>query len=245
MHGRRIELQGAFNFRDLGGVAAGDTVVATGRVFRSDALHRLTPSDVEALEGLGIARVFDLRSPSELARDGIGDFPVGKHVHAPLVEQTLNPFDPTIDWQRIDLAERYVEMLVIGGDAIRVVFEAASEGEPIVFHCTGGKDRTGVVAALLLRALGVSDEDIVADYAVSEGYMRAALDAHRRELLARRFAPDVIAYLTSSPPQRMRAMLRELDRRWGSAAGYLSEIGVGEDLLARLTRCLLRSERRS
>jgi len=240
MHGRRIELQGAFNFRDLGGIAVGERSVATGRVFRADALHRLTVADRAALEPLAIARVFDLRSLTELSRDGAGEFSAGRHVHVPLVEQTLNPFDPAIDWARIDLKERYVEMLLVGGAAIRAIFEGAAEGRPIVFHCTGGKDRTGVVAAVLLRALGVADTAIVEDYALSEKYMRDALYAHRRELLARRFAPDVVAYLTSSPPQRMRAMLRELDRRWGSIAGYLADIGVEDDLVARLRECLLR-----
>jgi protein-tyrosine phosphatase len=242
MHGRRIELQGAYNFRDVGDLRAGDKVVVTGRVFRSDALHRLTPADVAVLEPLGIAHVFDLRSASEVGRDGIGAFCESRHVHVPLVERTLNPFDPEIDWTRVDLRERYVEMLVMGGAAIRAVLEAAAsnDGGAIVFHCAGGKDRTGVVAAVLLRALGVDDGAIVDDYALSERYMRSALDAYRRDLLAKRFAPDVVSYLTSSPPERMRATLRELDRRWGSTAGYLAGIGVDDDLVARLKVCLLR-----
>jgi protein-tyrosine phosphatase len=241
MHGRRIDLQGAFNFRDLGGLGAGEALVTTARVYRSDALHRLTPRDLAVLEPLGIGRVFDLRSPAEVARDGIGEFAAGRHVHVPLVEQTLNPFDPAIDWAQIDLRERYLEMLAVGGAAIRTVLEAAADDAgAIVFHCTGGKDRTGVVAAVLLRALGVDDDAIVEDYALSERYLRSALDAHRRDLLAKRFAPDVVAYLTSSPPERMRVMLRELDRRWGSTGAYLASIGAGEELIARLKACLLR-----
>jgi protein-tyrosine phosphatase len=242
MDDRRVELQGAFNFRDLGGVpTARGKLVARGCVFRSDALHRLTAADASMLASMGIARVFDLRSPSELRKEGIGEFCRARHVHVPLVQETLSAFDPDIDWARVDLGKRYVEMLTVGGDTIRTVFEAASDGGgPIVFHCTAGKDRTGVVAALFQRALGVPDETIVADYALSEIYLRTALDAYRRSLLERRFAPDVVAYLTSSPPERMRATLRELDRRWGSTASYLEAIGVGEDVIERLADCLLR-----
>jgi protein-tyrosine phosphatase len=200
----------------------------------------LTPFDAETLERIGIARVFDLRSPDEVVKDGVGDFCRPRHVHVPLVQRTLSPFDPDIEWDRIDLDKRYLEMLAVGGDAIRTIFNAAAQDAPIVFHCSGGKDRTGVVAALLLRVLGVDDHAIIEDYALSEEYMRAALEPYRRQLLERRFAPDVVAYLTSSPPQRMRATLRELDRQWGSTTGYLETIGVGDDAIAQLKDCLLR-----
>jgi protein-tyrosine phosphatase len=242
MSDRRVELQGAFNFRDVGGVrTARGSMVVCGRVFRSDALHRLTSGDAAILERIGIARVFDLRSPEELRKEGIGNFCQSRHVHVPLVQQSLSPFDPGIDWAQVDLRGRYVEMLELGGEAIRVIFEAVGEhAAPIVFHCAGGKDRTGVVAAVLLRTLGVPDGAIVEDYALSETYLRTALEPYRRELLERRFAPDVVAYLTSSPPQRMRATLRELDMRWGSTEAYLHAIGVGDDVVARLKECLLR-----
>jgi protein-tyrosine phosphatase len=242
MRERRVELQGAFNFRDLGGLATVQgATVSLGRVFRSDALHRLTAADAAVLEGLGIARVFDLRSRRELQQDGIGDFVGVRHIHAPLVEVTLSPFDPEIDWGRVDLRTRYVEMLELGGTAIRMVIEATTDEDgPLVFHCTGGKDRTGVVAAVLLRALGVSDETIVEDYALSEVYLRSFLDDFRRDLVRQRFAPEVVGYLTSSPPERMRATLRELDRRWGSTEAYLAWIGVGPHTVERLRAGLLR-----
>jgi len=109
-----------------------------------------------------------------------------------------------------------------------------------VFHCTGGKDRTGVVAAVLLRALGVGDDEIVADYALSATFLEPRLREHRRTLARRKLAPDVIAYLTSSPPGRMVAMLRELDRRWGSTETYLQSIGVGDALVGRVRERLVR-----
>ena len=242
MGGRRIELQGAFNFRDLGGHRGRyGTTVVEGRLFRSDGLHRLLPADVLRLEPLAIGRVFDLRSDAELAKDGIGDFARSRHVHVPLVAVTLSPFDPEIDWGRINLQERYVEMLETGGHAIRAVIEAAAElpCAPLVFHCTGGKDRTGVVAAVVLRTLGVGDDDIVADYACSQEYLREFLAGVRDELLRRGLSQEAIAYLTSSPPERMRRTLRELDRRWGSVERYLDWIGVDEATVDRLRENLL------
>lgn len=242
MRGCRIELQGARNFRDIGGCATvSGTRVAAGRVYRSDALHRLTPDDAAVLERLGITRVVDLRSGAEVTKEGVGDFAGARHLHVPLVEVSLSPYDPSLDWERIDLEDRYVEMLATGGRAIRAVLESAAEpGACVVFHCTAGKDRTGVVAAVLLRALGVCDEDVVADYAASEVHLRDVFERWRAELASKRLPPDAVAYLTSSPPRRMRRMLAELDRRWGSTQAYLAAIGVDAERLEALRASLLR-----
>jgi len=240
VHPRSVTLKGVFNLRDLGGLATREgRKVRPGRVFRSDALHRIDQDDAEHLASLGIRRIFDLRCDSEVLRDVSVSVGGADRVHVPLVAVTLSPFDPDIDWRRIDLRERYVEMLAVGGDAIRAVLHAAADGAPILFHCTAGKDRTGVVAAVLLRALEVPDEEIIADYALSEDNLRAFLCTLREDLVRRGMAPDAIDYLTSSPPERMRRTLRELDRRWGSTEEYLRWIGVDEDAVDRLRVSLL------
>ena len=247
MVSQRIALEGAFNFRDLGGVrTAGGAVLGTGRVFRSDGLHRLTGADVTMLRGLGVEQVFDLRSHAEVERDGFGDFS-GTHarcVHAPLVEVSLNPFEPREDWKALDLRNRYVEMLAEGGAVIRRILEtlaaAGAAGAPVtVFHCTGGKDRTGVVTAVLLRALGVDDSVIVDDYAVSETHLAVAIARFRDAFEEQGLSEEVITYLTSSPPERMEQTLGALDRRWGSTREYLDHIGVGEDVVVTLRANLL------
>jgi protein tyrosine/serine phosphatase len=230
---RRIRLENAFNFRDVGGVAVADGGrVRRGRVYRSDGLHRVAAGDIEVLARLGIADVFDLRSDSELARDGLGPF-VGEHArhhHVPLVKRSLSPFDREIDWRTVNLRDRYVEMLEEGGPSIRAIFDALAESRdaPIVFHCSGGKDRTGVVAALVQRTLGVSDDVVIDDYAISERHLRTAATDPRSGLDGLGLDEAAIAYLTSSPPERMRYTLAELDRRWGSTSGYLRSIGVTE-----------------
>jgi protein-tyrosine phosphatase len=239
MTGRRFEFENIYNFREMGGFAvSGGQTVRQGRVYRSDALHRVGPRDLKDLEALGIASVFDLRSSRELADDGLGEFAgtEDRHFHVPLVPVTLSPFDPEIDWENTDLQSRYIEMLEVGGDAIRTVFEAlaASDAEPAVFHCTGGKDRTGVVAALLLRELGVDDDVIVEDYSRSQGYLDPVVRKYRTELERRSIRPDLVAYLTSSPPGRMRFTLKELDRRWGSTRQYLESVGLNASVLRAL-----------
>ncbi|NQY91925.1 MAG: tyrosine-protein phosphatase [Deltaproteobacteria bacterium] len=230
MHNKPLALDGAFNFRDIGGYStASGQSVRRSIVYRADTLHRLSDSDARVLEGLGIARVVDLRSDLELQRDGVGVFVEGRgiHVHAPLVEVSLSPFDSDIDWGQVDLRERYIEMLEVGTAALREVFESvAADRVPLVFHCTGGKDRTGVVAALLLRTLGVSDAVIEQDYSASERYLAPVISKHRGALEGEGLADDVIAYLCSSPASRMRYTLEQLDRRWGSTESYLLQAGV-------------------
>jgi len=244
---QRLELAGAFNFRDVAGFSMEPGLrMRRGRVFRSDALHRLTPDDVVRLEELGIGRVFDLRSTAELDMDGLGPFAsaAGRHVHVPLVEVSLSPFDPLIDWSRIDLQSRYVEMLREGAVSIRAILSELAGPAPqaTVVHCTGGKDRTGVVVAVLLRALGVADDEIVADYAISEVYLRALTESYRSELEQSAIGVEAVAYLTSSPPERMRFLLSEMDRIWGSTTGYLEWIGVDRALVERLCVNLLAPE---
>jgi protein tyrosine/serine phosphatase len=238
-----IPLQGAVNFRDLGGhrTAAGARVVR-GQVYRADALHRLGAADAPVLDPLGIEIVFDLRSQTELDNDGVGEFvSARRHVHVPLVQVSLSPFDAELDWLQMDLQERYVEMLREGGGTIRQVVEwlANPDAGVCVFHCTGGKDRTGVVAAVILRTLGVPEEDVIADYAVSEKNLRTILESYRGELESRGLDDKAVAYLTSSPPDRMRHTLAELDRLWGSAPRYLESIGVARDIVDAMRRRLL------
>ncbi len=242
---RHIPLEGAYNFRDLGGLRATDgRQVRTRRVYRSDRLTGLTDDDRALLEDLGIGRVFDLRSDLELADHGAGQFSTERqrHRHVPLVSISLSLTDPRIDWSKVDLGTRYLEMMVEGRDVIREIFEhiAAPDEAATLFHCTGGKDRTGVVAAVLLRALGVDDETIVADYAVSEKYLASFVEASRELMEREGFDPQIVLYLCGSPAERMVKMLADLDARWGSTRGYLEWAGVGTKTVEALRAKLLR-----
>lgn len=244
MTSTRIALEGAYNFRDFGGLAARDgRRIPPRRVFRSDRLTRLSAADRDLLESYGIDRVFDLRSDLELSQDGAGDFATAadRHRHLPLVKVSLSITDSRIDWAKVDLQNRYLEMLDEGGPVIREVFEhlAADQAAATVFHCTGGKDRTGVLAAVLLRTLGVDDETIVEDYAVSETYLAPFVEASREMMEKEGFDPQLVLYLCGSPAARMRKMLADLDARWGSVEGYLEWNGTTGSTITALRRRLL------
>jgi protein-tyrosine phosphatase len=244
MVSRRVALSSAYNVRDLGGLPSGEGFrVRYGRVYRADALHRLNRSDIAVLQALQIRRVFDLRSDAELARDGVGEFAgrIAKHVHVPLVRVSLSPFDPEIDWNTMNLRDRYLEMLDEGGRAIRTIFRALADEDPgaVVFHCSGGKDRTGVVAALILRCLGVADAVVVEDYSISEANLATVVQEYRSHLERSGLDAAAISYLTSSPPERMNYTLAEVDRRWGSTEAYLDSIGVRAETIECLRRNLL------
>ncbi len=240
----RIALEGAYNFRDLGGLPAssGRTITAR-RVYRSDRLTRLSDADHALLETLAIGRVFDLRTDLELEQDGAGTFSTakGRHRHVPLVSMSLSITDARIDWAKTDLQSRYLQMLDEGAPVIREVLEHLADGNAgaTVFHCTGGKDRTGVLAAVLLRTLGVDDETIVEDYAVSERYLAPFVEASRVLMESEGFDPQIVLYLCGSPAERMRKMLADMDARWGTVEAYLDWTGTSTETVASLRRNLL------
>lgn len=244
MTSTRIPLEGAYNFRDLGGLVGLDgRRIPARRVFRSDRLTGLTGPDLELLEALAIGRVFDLRSDFELSEHGAGTFATaaGRHRHVPLVRVSLTITDERIDWEKVDLQSRYLEMLIEGAPVIREILEHLSleDAPATVFHCTGGKDRTGVMAAVLLRTLGVSDEIIVDDYAISERYLEPFVEATRALMESEGFDRQVVLYLCGSPAERMRKMLADMDERWGSVEAYLRWTGMNAEAVDALRRRLL------
>jgi len=245
---RRIDLQGCFNFRDLGGYPAADgRRVRWRQLFRSDALHHLTARDVARLtDELGIGLVVDLRSSGELRAEGRGplaDAPA-RFAHLPL-------FDGDVERERnelaeeISLADRYVMMAEFAREPIARVLVALAESEaPAVYHCAAGKDRTGVVTALLLGILGVRDELIAADYAATQ----EALEPIVERLLSAEGYRDMLEALPEdtlhAEPETMLTLLDQLRERYGSLDAYITEIGVAESTLERLRERLLQGDPR-
>jgi protein-tyrosine phosphatase len=234
-----------FNFRDLGGYPAreGNATTRWGVMFRSDGVHRATPRDLERLVELGVASVVDLRTTHERHEDGsFDDAPssVAYH-HVPLFDDLTGarPDTESDDY----LLHLYMHIVTARGDrvaeALRLVL--ASE-HPLVFHCTAGKDRTGVIAALVLAAVGVPDDVIANDYAMSSDAMDALVAWYR----------DARREGTPAPMQTAAAMNRlGADAAWmtqlmtfvrteyGSVERYLLTIGLAEaDLVSLATRLL-------
>jgi protein-tyrosine phosphatase len=240
---RLIDLEGAVNFRDLGGYATTDGQRTRWRVlFRADGLSELTTPDLGIVRELGIRTVVDLRSGQEVeqSRFDVEAHPVTFH-HFPFIKSLPN----VEDFERAPgfLGTQYTEMLDMATPQIVGALSAlAAEGAlPAVFHCTAGKDRTGLLSALVLSLLGVPEETVVADYALSG----AAMTRLRAKLIEK--YPDgqsVIAdsdVLFSADPSNMVTLFAHLRARYGSVAGYASEVGVTDDVVTNLRRELLES----
>jgi protein-tyrosine phosphatase len=240
---RRREYDGAFNLRDLGGYATGDGRSVRWRVlYRADGLHRSPLMGGRAAADLGWRTVVDLRTKREhdAARCRIDGVDV---VHAPLIpeiwdEATLAQGRDPIDF----LVGRYLEMLELGGATVATAIAIFSNPErlPAVFHCSAGKDRTGVVAAIVLSLLGVPDDVIAADYHLSATAMEplvAWIVAERPEV-AEHMARQPPSYL-ACPPDAMLTFLEHVRTKHGSIAGYVSEQGVSDETVARLRSALL------
>ncbi len=239
---RLVPFEACFNFRDIGGYETVDGhQVRRGAVYRSDTLHRLTTADLERALELGVRTVIDLRSKGELERSGrFGRADDVAFHHLPLEEEI--PSDPPDrDLAEPPPGEVYVEMATVGRRAIANILRVIAEGEhAVVFHCFAGKDRTGVLAALLLSILGVPDETIVADYSLSEHSLPPAVvwaEANDPEWAARMAAFP--AWLLLAPSETLQAFLDILRDRHGSIDAYLTDAGVEPDMLELLRARLL------
>lgn len=249
-HPRRlIGLEAVHNFRDLGGYpAAGGRTIKWRTLFRSDGLYRLRGADdMSRVMQLGLKSVIDLRTEREQREQGIfptDDIEVTFH-HLSIVDVTWSDTKtPEFDDEVEFLVWGYRDMLEIGSsrfaDAMHVL--AQFDSLPAVFHCAAGKDRTGVLAALLLSSLGVEDAHICADYGLTQDAMRRSIawsKVHRPEL-AERYATIPKAYLAADP-RAMQVILTELAQQHGSVRNYVREIGVADATVEALGNLLLES----
>ena len=238
---RQVVLDGAGNCRDVGGYLAADgRRIRWRRLFRADGLSSLSERDRGVIRDLGVATVIDLRTTTELrgGRFPTEDIPVGFH-HLPLLDAVPDParFEKAPGF----LATQYQEMVDEAADQIVQVLSVVALGEdrPVIVHCTAGKDRTGVLIAVLLGVLGVPDDTIVGDYALSARAM-SALQARlverypeSRELI------DSADELFSAAPATIAALLSALRARWGSCEAYLRASGADAAMLNALRRRLL------
>jgi protein-tyrosine phosphatase len=244
---RRIPLEAGFNFRDLGGHQTADgRRVRTGVLYRADTLHRLTAADLGVLRRLGLRTVIDLRTSTELerfGRVGLTDDEIAHH-HLPMIDEVRSPesrFEDEVPTPE-QRGEIYLRMLEQGrpavADALRVL--AADGALPAVFHCTAGKDRTGVLAALVLGQLGVPDDAVAEDYALTEETVeatRAWLEANDREYAAAR--ANYPTWIWEAPAATMHAFLARVRAEHGSIPALLADLGLTQDTLDALAAALL------
>jgi protein-tyrosine phosphatase len=240
---RRIDLDGCVNFRDLGGYPSADGRRLRWRaLFRSDALHALSEQDVSRLrEELSMTDIVDLRSTYELENEGRGllaQESITFH-HTPLFDGDTRAANDEVA-QTMTLSERYIGMMEMAREPIARVIEklAFAEGGA-VYHCAAGKDRTGVISAVLLGALGVPDDLIVADYALSAENIDAIIDRVMSMKGYEDTLKDMPADTLHAKPETMEAVVAYVGSTYGSMADYLREIGLREGALERLAgKCL-------
>jgi len=239
---RRIELEGCYNLRDLGGYPTrGGQQVRWRTLFRSDALQHLTTEDVSRFVGeLGIGDVVDLRSSVEVRAEGLGILAeAGPRIHhLPLFDGDVVEQREQAD--RITLSDRYFLMAEFAKKPIaRVVTTLAESSTPTVYHCAAGKDRTGVISAILLGLLEVYDEIIVADYAATQENLDEIID----RLMATEGYQEMFEVLPPdtlhAAPDTMVSLLERLRERYGSVEGYALEIGITPATITHLRTRLL------
>jgi len=250
---RRVPVDGTYNFRDLGGYeTSGGQRVKWGQIYRSDGLSRLGPKAPAQLKELGLRTVFDFRTdaevdkaPDRLPEDGSIDY-----VHLPIQHGEFN-FIAAMErvkqgddsWLDQDFMIRgYLENLddfpQVWGELFRRLAEAQSR--PLVFHCTGGKDRAGTAAALILLALGVPEETIIQDHGLSNLYIAPLLPRVYQRMREYGVDPEKLSPYFTAPPEAIQALLEHLRRRYGSAEKYLTaQAELRPQVLERLREELL------
>lgn len=235
------------NFRDLGGhETETGRFTRRGVVYRADGVQRCTPADVAQLELLGVARVVDLRTAYERLNDGSFDprHPSIEYRHVPLLDDLSGLGEIAHDEP---LVVSYLQMIhESGGRIVEAVNAVVGSPGPVVFHCTAGKDRTGVLAALLLRAVGVAQDVVIEDYAKSHAAMDRLIAwyvANRpmanAPLLAAAADDDRRRRLMGAEPQWMAKVLDVVERRHGGAERYLLAAGATASTLRALRSRLL------
>lgn len=240
-----IELEGCFNFRDLGSYKNVDgRHMRSGQVFRSDGLQHLTVPDLLKLrDEIRLSTVIDLRSPVEVEESGCG--PIADQaeiIPLPLFRQTRSDVATAQPGFTIpsSMGELYFMMLTFAREPIvEVVRILAQTEQPTVFHCAAGKDRTGVISAVLLSLLGVPEETIVADYAFSRqniDRINARLDSSDTYQNLMHSMPED-AY--DADPAAMEMFLGKVRDEHGGVVAWAEAHGVDEETRCRLEAKLL------
>ena len=237
---RQIRLGAVHNFRDLGGYPADGGTTRWGMIYRADGLFRLTPDDLRVVATLNLRTVIDLRTFRELEANG--RFPFEHHpvdfVHVPVIDQTWSRENvPGIEAATEYLVWAYRDMLDSGAEKFAHAFRVMTDpvSLPAVFHCAAGKDRTGLIAAMVLMSVGVDLDLVVADYGLTNGAierLREWASNNNPEYLQKLI--DTPPVMLAADPQAMHIVLGDIVQKHGSMNRYLKSLGVTDAELATL-----------
>jgi protein-tyrosine phosphatase len=251
---RLLPTEGGFNLRDFGGYTTMDGgLVRRGMLYRSGTMALLTQADETYLAGLGIRFVCDLRRQKERQNEptrwcepaGVEYWSRDYDENSGLLNEIARTAAPTAESMRATMIALYRELHVDHAPSYRMMFARLLDGHvPMLFNCSAGKDRTGVGAALVLHALGVSREMIYEDYQLTNraDFTRLWHGKGKQSMLARLAAesPDAVVPILTADPDYLDTMYDEFDRNFGGIDGYLArEIGVDADAQRRLRALLV------
>ena len=260
---RVLPLAGGRNFRDVGGYTTADGQrVKWGAVFRSGTMVGLTESDYAYLDDLDAKVLVDFRSAEERAAeptDWLPDAPeywarnYSSASSSEGLRTLLTSGELSAAATRAVMKRSYHDTATEHAEAYAVMFDRLASGQvPLVFNCSAGKDRTGVAAALLLTALGVPRDQVVADYAMSDdivdygaAFLEQSDGADADEgpyAFLRQLPPDVVMPLLASEPEYIEAALDVLAEEHGSVLGFIqTELDVTDEELEAIRALLLES----
>jgi protein-tyrosine phosphatase len=235
---RRHDVGGTHNLRDVGGYRAATGTTRWGRLYRSEALHRIDEPGREQFAALGIRQIIDLRDDYEveLAPSRIDGLEITVHRIPVFARKVAVPETGTLADAYEKMIDEHAATLV---RAVQVIADA--EGDTVLVHCMAGKDRTGLVIALTLLAAGVDRADVVDDYAATEVNLRGEwMDRARADLVAS--GREVSAHfndLFGSPAALLDRTIDRIEERHGSVLEYLRASGLDDDSIGRLRAALI------
>jgi len=239
-----IELSTPVNLRDLGGIRVAGGTVHEGIAIRTDDLAYVPRETADELVAAGLGAIIDLRSPAEVAATGRGllaDYTVAYH-HLPLIADVGAATERATGFSHESMGAMYLDIVEQAAPRLVTALNVIAHAEgATAFHCAAGRDRTGVLAAMLLLVLGADDDDIVADYARTGANMPAII-ARTRPAMAAMWqalgfdvdAPQTDALLAGPMDVSMRILLDTLRERHGDPLTPLREAGLSDDTIARL-----------
>lgn len=224
---RRIRYQQVYNLRDLGGYPTSDGVTKSKVFYRSDNLTLLKEDEIEDLKNHGLKQVIDLRHEKEI---DIEPDPFEKDEEVLYLNHThLDTKDMTNEELNAFLLSDLYYKMATNKAFIQPIFEAFANYDGLtLFHCAAGKDRTGVITALLLKAVGVDDLDIVADYQVSKTYLLPKYsDLENNPFHA-------YAQLYDSKPETMLEFLEKINLSYPDLSQYFGEMGISSSHIEKI-----------
>ncbi|MDX6264254.1 MAG: protein-tyrosine phosphatase [Kribbellaceae bacterium] len=226
---RHLDWPNCRNARDLGGLPTVDGgSIRVGALIRSDCLQFLSDEGVAAVRSTGVSRIIDLRTAAEVSR-----FPT------PFTEDPIGLHVPVQDWDdpqdHTTIVESCNLMLDLHPDRFAAALRAIAEAPegPVIIHCFGGKDRTGIVAALALIIAGVPEHEIIADYALTKSRLAGMLAEQLAAEPDDSLHPHLIEY-RDTRPESLTAILRHLDTHHGGPVPYLQNAGLTQSTLNTL-----------